>query len=132
MTDQAKLFLMSGAVSGLIAVALGAFGSLGLEDKLSADLIEIYQTGNLYHFYHSFALLAVGLVALHARGKPLAASGWCFILGIFFFSGSLYALALSGVRTLGAITPIGGLFLMAGWALLATVTYSATTTSADR
>ena len=123
MNRQSRLFLTSGAVSALLAVALGAFGSHALENRLSADLLAIYEIGNRYHFYHSFALLAVGVLALHADGRRLTASGWCFLVGLSVFSGSLYALAISGMRILGAITPIGGVLLIIGWALLATVTY---------
>lgn len=125
MKRQSRLFLITGTVSALLAVVLGAFGSHGLEDRLSANLIAIFETGNRYHFYHSFALLAVGLLAQRADGKWLRRSGWCFLLGIVFFSGSLYALAISGVRILGAITPIGGGFFIIGWALLTVATYSA-------
>ena len=124
MNRQSRLFLTIGAVSALFAVILGAFGSHGLEGRLSADLIEIFETGNRYHFYHSFALLIVGLLARPIEGKWLRASGWCFLLGILFFSGSLYVLALSGVRILGAVTPIGGVFFIVGWALLAAAAYT--------
>jgi uncharacterized membrane protein YgdD (TMEM256/DUF423 family) len=116
---------VAGSISGLIAVALGAFGSHGLEGRLPDDLISIFGTGNVYHFYHSLALLAVGLAALQIEGKPILASGWCFLAGILFFSGSLYVLALTGIRTLGAITPIGGVLFIAGWALLAVAAWSA-------
>ena len=131
MKAQSKLFLTTGAVSALFAVILGAFGSHGLEDRLSPDLLEIFETGNRYHFYHSFALLSVGLLAQYVDGKWLRAGGWCFLLGILFFSGSLYALALSGVRILGAITPIGGGFFIVGWALLTAEAYSGASARAD-
>ena len=131
MNGQSRLFLITGAISALLAVALGAFGSHGLEDRLTADLLAIYQTGNTYHVYHSFALLMVGFLALHLNGKLLAASGWCFVAGILFFSGSLYVLAVTGVRILGAITPIGGVFFIIGWALFAAASYSAATSRAD-
>ncbi len=125
MNRQSRLFLITGAASALLAVVLGAFGSHGLEDRLTADLMAIYQTGNTYHFYHSFALLAVGFAALHIDGRMLPASGWCFAAGILFFSGSLYLLAVTGVRVLGAITPVGGVLFIVGWALLAAAAYSA-------
>lgn len=124
MNRHSKLFLVTGAVSALLAVALGAFGSHGLENKLAADLMAIYEIGNRYHFYHSFALLVVGLLAVNLNGKRIRASGWCFIGGIVFFSGSLYVLAVSGARILGAITPIGGVFFIIGWALLAIEAYT--------
>ena len=119
MNQQSRRFLAAGAVSALLAVVLGAFGSHGLEDRLSADLIAIYQTANDYHFYHSFALLAVGFLALHTNGRLLTAGGWCFVAGLLLFSGSLYLLAMTGVRILGAITPFGGMLFIVGWALFA-------------
>jgi uncharacterized membrane protein YgdD (TMEM256/DUF423 family) len=73
-----------------------------------------------YHFYHTLALLAIGLVAMHFKSALLTASGWSMLVGIILFSGSLYALSISGIRVLGAITPIGGLFFIVGWVLLAT------------
>ncbi len=125
MNGQARLLLTTGAVSGLLAVALGAFGAHALKASLAADLLEIYHTGNAYHFYHSFALLAVGFLSLHTGGRSLAASGWCFLAGILLFSGSLYLLAVTGIRALGAITPIGGVLFIVGWALFAGAAYSA-------
>jgi uncharacterized membrane protein YgdD (TMEM256/DUF423 family) len=119
MNKQARFFLVAGAVSGLLAVALGAFGAHALEDKLGADLMAIYGTGNAYHFYHCFALLAVGFAALHIDSRLLAAGGYCFLAGTVIFSGSLYLLAVTGVRILGAITPIGGVLFIAGWGLFA-------------
>ena len=129
MNGQSRLFLIAGAISALLAVALGAFGSHGLEDRLTADLMAIYQTGNTYHFYHSFALLAVGFAALHVKGKLLAASGWCFVAGILFFSGSLYVLAVMDVPVLGATTLIGGVLFIVGWALFAAAVYPKTASS---
>lgn len=117
---------MIGAISALIAVILGAFGAHGLEDVLTARMLEVFETGNRYHFYHSFALLFVGLLAFHIDGKWLRASGWCFLFGVLIFSGSLYALALSGMGMLGAITPVGGLLYMIGWLLLAVAAYTRT------
>ena len=119
MNTIAKLFLALGAMSGALAVMLGAFGAHGLKDKLPVDLMKVYQTGVEYHFYHTFALLAVGLLALKFQSGLATASGWAFLAGIVIFSGSLYALALSGVRVLGAITPLGGVLFIAGWVLLA-------------
>jgi uncharacterized membrane protein YgdD (TMEM256/DUF423 family) len=119
MNPTAKLFLSIGSISGALAVMVGAFGAHGLKDKLSAEMLKIYHTGVEYHFYHTFALLAIGLVALHFQSKLLTASGSAMVAGIIVFSGSLYALSISGVRILGAITPIGGLFFIAGWVLLA-------------
>lgn len=119
MNPVARLFLSIGAFSGALAVMLGAFGAHGLKEKLSAEMMAIYKTGVEYHFYHTLALLAVGIVAMHYPSRALSASGWAFVAGIAIFSGSLYALSMSGIRVLGAITPIGGLCFIAGWVLLA-------------
>ncbi len=118
MNPTAKLFLSLGSISGALAVMIGAFGAHGLKEKLSAEMLTIYKTGVEYHFYHTLALLVVGLLALKFQSGLLAAGGWSFAAGIVIFSGSLYALSISGVRVLGAITPIGGLCFIAGWVLL--------------
>lgn len=117
---MAKHYLMAAALSGFIAVALGAFGAHGLKQRLSADLLAVYQTGVQYHFYHTFALLAVGLLMLHMPANNLLRwSGLLFIAGIVIFSGSLYVLSLTGVKWLGAITPLGGVAFLVAWLLLA-------------
>ena len=119
MNPVAKLFLSIGSVSGALAVMLGAFGAHGLKVKLTAEMMAVYKTAVEYQFYHTLALLAVGILALHNQPKSLTASGWLFTAGILVFSGSLYALSMSGIKWLGAITPIGGLCFIAGWVLLA-------------
>ena len=121
----AKKILMIAAISGLLAVALGAFGAHGLKTHLAADMLAIYQTSVQYHFYHSFALLITSLVMVLAPNKLSAFrySALFFIVGTLVFSGSLYLLAISGARWLGAITPIGGLLLIAGWIALAVGSY---------
>lgn len=119
MNGIAKLFLTLGAMSGAFGVILGAFGAHGLQDKLSEKMMKVWQTGVEYQFYHTFALLIVGMLALKFQSGLLTSSGWSFVVGILLFSGSLYALALSGISKLGAITPIGGLFFILGWVLLA-------------
>ena len=119
MTGVAKLFLTLGSISGALAVMLGAFGAHGLKDKLGEKMLANWMTGVEYHFYHTFALLVVGMLALKFQSGPLSASGWSFAAGILIFSGSLYAMALTGITKLGAITPIGGLAFIAGWILLA-------------
>jgi len=114
-----KLFLTTAAANGLLAVALGAFGAHGLRDKLTPELFSAYQTAVQYHFYHTFALLAVGLMLLHWQHKPLLiASGFSFMLGLCLFCGSLYWMAIGGPRWLGPVTPLGGLAFLAGWCLL--------------
>jgi uncharacterized membrane protein YgdD (TMEM256/DUF423 family) len=119
MNAIAKLFLCIGAISGMLGVMLGAFGAHGLKEKLPANMLANWMTGVEYHFYHTFAILAVGLLALHFQPRLLTASGWAFVIGIALFSGSLYVMALTGITKLGAITPIGGLAFIIGWVLLA-------------
>ncbi len=121
-------FVIFAALNGFIAVALGAFAAHGLKNSLTPDLLSTFQTGVQYHMYHALALFGVGLLALHFPGNTLLrVSGYLFLLGILFFSGSLYTLSLTGVRWLGAITPIGGVLFLAGWATLAWSMYSART-----
>lgn len=116
---MAKTYLLIAAMNGFIAVALGAFGAHGLKQRLSADLLAVYQTGVQYHFYHTLALLAVGLLMLQwPLNNSLRWSALLFCIGIVIFSGSLYVLSISGVRWLGAITPIGGVAFLAGWIML--------------
>ena len=119
MNPTAKLFLSLGSISGALAVIIGAFGAHGLKGKLTEEMLAIYKTGVEYHFYHTFALLAIGLVAMHYKSALLTASGWLMVAGILLFSGSLYALSTTGVRALGAITPVGGVLFIVGWVLLA-------------
>lgn len=107
-----------GAAYGFLAVALGAFGAHALKARLSTEMLAIWRTGVEYHFYHALALLLLGVIARQTPSPLLNASGYCFALGILLFSGSLYALALSEVRILGAVTPFGGLLFLAGWVLL--------------
>ena len=115
-----RIFLTLGAINAFLCVALGAFGAHGLKQRLSADMLAVYQTGVQYHFYHALGLIAVGLVLLHfPASKPVALSGWLMLAGIALFSVSLYALSLTGIRGLGAITPLGGVAFLSGWALLA-------------
>ena len=121
---MAKTFLMIAAISGLLAVAIGAFGAHGLKNRVAEDLLIVYQTGVQYHFYHTLALLGVGLLLLqYPHISALNWSGWLFVAGILIFSGSLYVLALTGIKGLGAITPIGGVAFIAGWLTLALAVY---------
>ncbi len=120
MPAVAKLFLAIGAIAMLAAVGLGAFGAHALKTRIAAELLAVYHTGVEYHFYHALGLLAVGVAALRMpESKYLRASGWLMISGILLFSGSLYALALTGIRALGAITPFGGVAFLLAWALFA-------------
>lgn len=117
---MAKLFITLASLSGMFAVLFGAFGAHALKGKFDDYALGIFQTAVQYHFYHSFALLAVGILALsQPQTALLKASGWLFVVGIVVFSGSLYLLSITGIRWLGAITPLGGLAFIAGWACLA-------------
>ncbi len=114
-----RLFLAAGAVSGGLAVAAGAFGAHALRTRLPPDLLAVFQTGAQYQLAHALALLACGWMVGRAPGAASAAAGWLFLAGTVLFSGSLYARALSGVRALGTITPLGGVAFLCGWAALA-------------
>jgi uncharacterized membrane protein YgdD (TMEM256/DUF423 family) len=119
-----KGFLQTAAILGALAVALGAFGAHGLKKIVPPETITTFETGVRYQFYHVFALLAVAILFGSFPGRNLQYAGVCFIIGIILFSGSLYILtALQaantvGLRGIGAITPIGGLFFIAGWICL--------------
>jgi uncharacterized membrane protein YgdD (TMEM256/DUF423 family) len=111
----------AGACSAGAAVALGAFGAHGLRGILSPDMLAVYETGVRYQMYHALALVAAGLAGLSVRNRErrlLLGASWAFGCGTLLFSGSLYAMALSGFRALGAVTPAGGLAFIAGWVLL--------------
>lgn len=113
-----RVMLMLGATSGFLSVAFGAFGAHGLKHRVGPDLLAIFHTGVDYQALHAIALLACGLLALHRPSRSLGAAGWCFVVGSLIFSGSLYVLTLTGLRWLGAITPIGGVAFLIGWACL--------------
>lgn len=113
-----RRFATLGALAGLLTVALGAFGAHALREHLGAEALGWWQTGVLYQGWHAFALLAVASLAGRGRTRVLAWAGWSFAAGIALFSGSLYALALTGQRWLGLVTPIGGLGLLSGWCAL--------------
>ena len=116
----ASPFITLAAISGFLAVALGAFGAHGLKDRLPADLLAVWQTAVQYQFWHTLALFGVGILLVQGfQARALTVSGWLFIAGIALFSGSLYVLCLSGVRWLGAITPIGGTLWLLAWGCLA-------------
>ena len=114
-----RLFFALGAASGALAVAAGAFGAHALKARLPADLLAVFDLAARYQMLHALALLAAAWAVSRWPGLPARGAGWCFVGGTLLFSGSLYALALSGVRALGAVTPIGGVLLIAGWLLLA-------------
>jgi uncharacterized membrane protein YgdD (TMEM256/DUF423 family) len=114
-----RLFFGLGAASAFIAVALGAFAAHGLKARLGADLLAAFETGVRYQMFHALALLAAAWAYTRWPGALVLTSGWLFVAGTLLFSGSLYALALTGVRGLGIITPFGGLAFLAGWLCLA-------------
>lgn len=112
----AKLLLALGAAFAAAAVVLGAFGAHALRSRLGADALALYQTAVQYHFWHALGLLAAGLACVHfPESVWLRAAGWLLAAGIVLFSGSLYVLALSGQKWLGAVTPFGGVALILGW-----------------
>ncbi len=116
--------LRTAALFGFAAVAIGAFAAHGLKNILPPERISIFETGVRYHYYHTFALLVTALLSAHFSGRALRTAFICFTVGIFLFSGSLYLLALrdvlgiAGWWFLGPLTPIGGVFFMAGWGSL--------------
>ena len=117
---NARLALALAAAFLFAAVGLGAFGAHALKARLAPDLTAVYVTAVQYHFWHALGLLAVGILLLHKPDSTaLAAAAWLLVAGLLLFSGSLYALALTGVSALGAITPLGGLAFLIGWACLA-------------
>jgi uncharacterized membrane protein YgdD (TMEM256/DUF423 family) len=114
-----RLFFLIGALSAFAGVAAGAFGAHGLKERLGAEMLAVFETGVRYQMYHAFALVASAWAADRWPGTLTSAAGWLFVAGTLVFSGSLYALSLTGQRWLGAITPLGGLAFLAGWLCLA-------------
>lgn len=116
---SAAFVLRAAALLGGLAVALGAFGAHGLKDRVAPEMLAVYETGVKYHFYHALALLALALGPERLWQSAAAPwAGWAWIAGIAVFSGSLYLMTFTGARWLGAITPIGGVAFIVGWALL--------------
>jgi uncharacterized membrane protein YgdD (TMEM256/DUF423 family) len=114
-----RLFLAIGCVSAVVAVVLGAFGAHGLRARLVPDMLSTFEIGVRYQMYHALALLAVGILLPRSPSPALAVAGWLFVAGTVVFSGSLYVLAVTGQRWLGAVTPLGGAAFIAGWLVLA-------------
>jgi uncharacterized membrane protein YgdD (TMEM256/DUF423 family) len=114
-----RFFFAAGSLLAFLAVALGAFAAHSLKARLSGDMLTIFETGVRYHMYHALALLLTAALAGRFDGRSIVAAGWLFVAGIVLFSGSLYVLAVTGVTTFGAITPIGGVAFLAGWICLA-------------
>ncbi|HMU60639.1 MAG TPA: DUF423 domain-containing protein [Gemmatimonadales bacterium] len=114
-----RQFFRLGALSAFLAVAAGAFGAHALRARLGPPMLLVFETGARYQMYHALGLMAVAWAVTRWPGKLTSAAGWCFVAGTILFSGSLYAMALSGQRALGAITPLGGVAFLSGWLCLA-------------
>jgi uncharacterized membrane protein YgdD (TMEM256/DUF423 family) len=114
-----RLFAIAGALMALVAVAAGAFGAHALRTRLSPEYLAVFETGARYQMYHALALFAAAWATERAPGALAQWAGWLFMIGIVLFSGSLYTLALTGIRWLGAVTPLGGVAFIAGWLCLA-------------
>ena len=114
-----RLFVMMGALSGAIAVAAGAFGAHALRARLEPRMLDVFETAARYQMYHALALFAVAWATTRWPGSLTTAAGWLFVAGTLIFSGSLYAMTFTGIRALGAITPIGGGCFIAGWGCVA-------------
>lgn len=111
--------VLAGAIFMALAVSLGAFGAHALKNVLTPDMLTVYHTGVEYQFYHALGLLLVGLIGFQVKSKLIGWAGALLSIGIILFSGSLYLLTLSGIKALGAITPVGGVSFIAGWICLA-------------
>ncbi len=114
-----RLFFCLGAISAFVGVVLGAFGAHALKQRLDPGMLEVFEVGVRYQMYHAFALMATAWALSHWSGSAGALAGWFFVGGTVIFSGSLYLLSLTGVRWLGAVTPLGGLAFLGGWLCLA-------------
>jgi uncharacterized membrane protein YgdD (TMEM256/DUF423 family) len=114
-----RVFFALGAVSGFISVAAGAFGAHALRSRLTPEYLGVFETAARYQMYHALALLAVAWAITRGTGSTAHWAGWLFVIGTVLFSGSLYGLALTGIRWLGALTPLGGVAFLAGWLCLA-------------
>jgi len=116
---NAKMFAVIGAVMGFVGVALGAFGAHALKARLEPEMLNIFEVGVRYHMFHALALFCSAWAVQQYGNSLTHFSGWFFVVGVLVFSGSLYLLAFTGIKKWGALTPIGGLFLLIGWLTLA-------------
>ncbi len=114
-----RFLVCTGAITALLAVLLGAFAAHGLRQTLDPGLLNAFETGVHYQMTHALGIILVAILSFILDSRWLRAAGWCLLAGIVLFSGSLYLLALSGIRWIGAITPMGGIAFIAGWALVA-------------
>ena len=120
-----RTFLLIGAVLGFLGVAFGAFGAHALKARLSPEMLGVFETGVRYQMFHVLALLVVAAaIGNVGNARLLVLAGWFFVAGILLFSGSLYALTLTGTSAFGAVTPIGGLLFLVGWATLAAFAFA--------
>lgn len=115
MNTASRYWAMAGALSAGIAVAAGAFGAHALRARLEPRMLEVFETGARYQMYHALALLFVAWLGERAAGTPVQVAGWAFVAGTVLFSGSLYAMTLTGKTWLGAVTPFGGVAFLVGW-----------------
>ena len=130
MQPVARLFILLGSVNAALAVILGAFGAHMLKARLSPEMLNVYQVGSHYHFYHAIGMLVVGLLAAQLHNDAaVQLSGFLMLAGIVLFSGSLYLLAVTGLTWLGAVAPLGGLAFIAAWVVLAVAVLRATTST---
>lgn len=113
-----KTILLTGAVFMALAVVIGAFGAHGLKSHLSTEMLQTYKTGVEYHFYHALGLLLIGILAINSPNTFFTWSAIFLVFGIILFSGSLYTLAITGIKKFGTITPLGGLSFICGWIFL--------------
>ncbi len=120
-----RTFIVLGTLSAFISVATGAFGAHVLKSRMSAEMLAVFEVGVRYQMYHAFALIATAWMQTRWPSAIVTASAWCFVIGTVLFSGSLYLLSLSGVKGFGAITPLGGLAFLGGWAGLAWAAWKA-------
>ena len=120
-----RFFLALGALSAFLSVAAGAFAAHGLRARIPPELLAVFETGARYQMYHALGLVAVAWACTRSPGVAASVAGWLFVIGTVLFSGSLYALALSGARVLGAVTPVGGVAFLAGWIALAWTAFRA-------
>jgi uncharacterized membrane protein YgdD (TMEM256/DUF423 family) len=118
-----RTFFVLGSLLAFLAVGLGAFGAHSLQGTFAPGMADVYETGVKYQFYHSLAMFAVAFALTQWPRSSAAIAGWLFLVGIILFSGSLYLLSITGTRTLGIITPFGGLAFLAGWLVLAWAAY---------
>ena len=120
-----RIFIVLGALSAFIGVAAGAFGAHGLKSRISTEMISVYEVGVHYQMYHAFALIAAAWVQSKWPSALVTTGGWLFVIGTILFSGSLYFMSWSGIRWLGAITPLGGLAFLSGWVCIACAAWRA-------